>query len=104
MLIVAFGKSIMNRTQVYLWYNRFREGREDVNDCTRPGRSSMSTTDENIEAVKKMILADRRMTIREIAADVGILFSSCQAIFKDVLGMKCAAAKIVPKLIYFEQK
>ena len=37
-------------------YNQFKEGREDVNDEARPGRPTMSTTDEKIEAVKKMIL------------------------------------------------
>ena len=29
MLTVAFG-----RTQAQLWYNRFKEGREDINDDT----------------------------------------------------------------------
>ena len=47
---------------------------------------------ENIEAVKKIILDNRWITIREIADDVGILFGSCQAIFTDVL------------LLNFEQK
>ena len=32
MLTVAFGESTMSRTQVQLWYNQFKEGREDVND------------------------------------------------------------------------
>ena len=36
MLTVAFGWSTMNRTQVQLWYNRFKKGREDVNDNARP--------------------------------------------------------------------
>ena len=49
----------MSRTQVQLRYNRFKEGQEDVNDNARPNRPSTSTTDENIEAVKKWI------TIRE---------------------------------------
>ena len=40
----------MSRTQVQLWYNRFKEGRKDVNDDARSGRPSTSTTDENIEA------------------------------------------------------
>ena len=35
MLIVAFGEVTMNRTQVQLWYNRFKKGREDVNDNAR---------------------------------------------------------------------
>ena len=85
-----------------MWYNWFKEGREDVNDDSRPGRPSMSTTDENIEAVKKMISDNRQISI-EITDDVDILFGSCQAIFSDVLGMKCGAAKIIPKLLNFEQ-
>ena len=31
----AFGESTISRTQVQLWYNRFKEGREDVNDDAR---------------------------------------------------------------------
>ena len=91
MLTMAFGESTMRRTQVQLWYNRFKEGREDVNNDAR------STTDESIEAVKKMILDNRRITIREVAYDVGISYGLCQANFTDVLGTKLAA-KIVSKL------
>ena len=46
--------------------------------------------------MKKMMLNNRRSTIREVADDVGILFGLCQAIFTDILIMKRAAAKIVP--------
>ncbi|XP_018339114.1 PREDICTED: uncharacterized protein LOC108746691 [Trachymyrmex septentrionalis] len=51
-----------------------------------------------------MILENHRITIREVADDVGISFGSCQAIFSDVLGMKHVAAKFVPKLLNFDQK
>lgn len=34
----------------------------------------MSTTDESIQVVKKMILDDHRIAIRKVAADVGTLF------------------------------
>ena len=84
-LTVAFGVSAMSNTQVKLWYKRFKE-------------------DENIEAVKKIILNNRRITITEFANNVGILFGLCQAIFKDVLGINHAAAKIVSKFLNFEQK
>ena len=50
-----------------------------------------------------MILDNRRITIREVADDVGISFCSCQAIFTNVLGIKRAAAKYVTKLLNFEQ-
>ena len=104
MLIVAFDESTMSRTQVQLWYKRFQEDREDVNDDSRPGRPNTSTTDKNIEPVKKMILNNRRITIREVANIIGISFGPCQAIFTDVLSMKHAEAKIVSKLLNFKQK
>ena len=90
----------MSKTQVQLWFNRFKKGREDVNDDGLPGCPRTSTTDENIEAVKKIILDNRRITIREVADDVGISFGSYQVIFTDVLGLG-TAAKIVPKMLYF---
>ena len=69
MLTVTFGKSIMSRTQVQLWYNWFKEGREDFKDDAHP---STSTTYENIEAVKNVVLNNHRITIREVAANVDI--------------------------------
>ena len=74
MLTVAFVESIMSRTQVQLCYNWLKQSRDNVNDNAGPGCSSTSTTDENIEAVKRMILDNRRITIRKIANDVGISF------------------------------
>ena len=64
MLTVAFGEPTLNRTQVQLWYNWFKEGREEGNDDS--GRPSTSTTDGNTEAVKKMILDNRRITIERL--------------------------------------
>ena len=92
----------MKRTQVQVWYNRFKDGREDINNDARPGRPRTSTSDENFEAVKKMILDNCRITIWEVADDVGISFGSCQAIFMDVLVIKHAAVKIVSKLLNLE--
>ena len=73
----------MSRTQVQLLYNRFKEGRKYVNDDARPGPTNSSTTDENIYVVKKFILDNCRMTIRDFA-DVGILFGSCQGDVNDL--------------------
>ena len=81
MLTVAFFECTNGRTQVQLHYNRFKKGREDVNDDARPGRPGTSATNENIAAVKKMILVDHRITITEAADDVGISFGLCQSNF-----------------------
>ena len=49
---------------------------EDVNDDDCPARQITSTTDENIEAVNKRLLNNRRITIRVVADNVGISFGS----------------------------
>ncbi|UYV67748.1 hypothetical protein LAZ67_5001891 [Cordylochernes scorpioides] len=82
----------------------FSEGREDVNDEGRAGRPSTSTTDEKINEVEKMILANRRITVREVAEDLNISIGSCHSIFINDLGMRRVAAKFVPKLLNCDQK
>ncbi|XP_025262344.1 laccase-15 [Camponotus floridanus] len=74
-----------------------------VNDDARLGRPT-STIDDNVEAVKKIVMENRRITIREVAEDVGISVGSCYAIFSGVLGMQRVAAKFVSKLLNFDQK
>ena len=66
MLTVAYGEVTLNRSNVYRWYKMFSEGREDVNDEERAGRLSTSATDENIDEVKKIVLANRRIIVREV--------------------------------------
>lgn len=104
MLRVAYGDCTLSQKNVYRWYKLFKEGRENVNDDARPGSSITSKTDENVEKVKEIVMENRRITIREVADDVGISVGSCHTIFSDILGMKRVAAKFVPKLINFEQK
>ena len=64
----------------------------------------MSTTNENMEAVKKIVMENRRITVREVAKDVGISVGSCHAIFSDILGLKRMEAKFIPKLLNFDEK
>ena len=79
---MAFDKYTISRTQVQLSHNRFKEGREDINDDARTGRLSTQITDENIEVtVKKIILNNRRIPIREVVDDVSLSLGS---IFKQL--------------------
>ncbi|UYV77723.1 hypothetical protein LAZ67_15002053 [Cordylochernes scorpioides] len=104
MLTVAYGEATLDRSNVYRWYKMFSEGREDVNDEERAGRPSTSTTDEKFNEVEKMILANRRITVREVAEDLNISIGSCHSIFINDLGMRRVAAKFVPKLLNCDQK
>ena len=90
-LTKAYSESAMSKTRVYEWYKHFQDGREDVENDERPGRPSTSTTDENVEKVKEMVMNHRRITIRDVADDVGISIGSCHKIFSNVSGMKRVA-------------
>ncbi|UYV72181.1 K02A2.6-like [Cordylochernes scorpioides] len=95
MLTVAYGEATLDRSNVYRWYKMFSEGREDVNDEVRAGRPSTSTTNEKINEVEKMILANRRITVREVAEDLNISIGSCHSIFMNDLGLRRVAAKFM---------
>ncbi|XP_025152971.1 putative uncharacterized protein FLJ37770 [Harpegnathos saltator] len=69
-------------------YKRFRKGREDIEDGARSGRPSTSTSDENVGKIEEIVLANRRITIREVAEEIGISYGSCEAIFTNALNMK----------------
>jgi transposase len=69
---LAFEDEAMSVTQVKEWYNRFKEGRLSVESDPRSGRPSTSRNEEGIEAVKTLVMADRRLTVRELAEDVGL--------------------------------
>ena len=77
MLTVAYGEATLDRSNVYRWYKMFSVSRENVNDEERAGRPSTSTADENIDEVKKIILVNRRITVREVAEKLNISIGSC---------------------------
>ena len=81
MLTVAYGEAILDKSNVYRWYKMFSKGRKAVNDEERVRRRSTSKIDENINEVKKIVLANRRITIREIAEERNISIVSCHSIY-----------------------
>jgi len=84
--------------------DRFKEGRECVDDDAREGRPSTSRVDENIQRIHDLVMSDRRLTTRMISEELGISKESVQTILKEDLKMRKLCAKIVPKLLTPEQK
>lgn len=83
---------------------RFQDGREDIEDNERLGRRSTSTTDKNAEAAREMVMNNCRITIREVADDVGILFGSCLKFF-ECFGYEARGSIIYSKIVVnFEHK
>ncbi|GFU20161.1 protein GVQW3 [Trichonephila clavipes] len=94
----------LSRAQVFEWFKRFKDGRQDVEDDSRSGRPSTSKTDEDVEKVASLIRSDRRLSIRAIAKTVNIDKECVRKILHDNLNMQKVCAKMVPKILTFEQQ
>ncbi|KAJ8955414.1 hypothetical protein NQ318_003512 [Aromia moschata] len=60
MLKEEYGNECLSRTQVFERFKRFKEGPDTTEDDSRPGRPSMSKTDENIRTVCQNSIPNKR--------------------------------------------
>ncbi|GFT52210.1 protein GVQW3 [Trichonephila clavipes] len=84
----VYGSECLSRARVFEWFKRFKDGRQDVEDDSRPGRPSTSKTDENVEKVASLIRSDRRLSIPAIAETVNIDKECVRQILHDNLNMQ----------------
>ncbi|XP_072145081.1 histone-lysine N-methyltransferase SETMAR-like [Dermacentor andersoni] len=100
----AFGYDAMSSTHIKQWYDRLKDGHTSVKSESRSGRPSTCRNNHVNAEVNAVVMRDRRVTIREIAEDVGIRTFSAHFIKTEDLAMKRVAAKFVPKLLTVQQK
>jgi hypothetical protein len=62
-----YGDNCLSRSKIYEWTDHFTKGRTSVCDEDRSGRLSMSRTENNIQAVDRMLREIRRITVDDIA-------------------------------------
>ena len=103
MLQAAFGESCLSRSKTFERYSHFKNGHRFFEDDLRPGRPSTSHTEGTVAHMREIIHADRRLTIREVAEDVGIAFGTCQKILTEDLQIRRVSAKFVPRILTAEQ-
>ena len=51
----AYGNEAVNRSNVFRWFSRFRDGRDLVDDDERGGRPKSIRTDVNTAAVADLV-------------------------------------------------
>jgi hypothetical protein len=67
------GNEALNRSNVFQWYSRFRDGRELVDDDERGGRPKLTRNEVNIAAAAAdLVKNDRRITSRMTAESLNI--------------------------------
>ena len=60
------GDNVMNDGMVRKWFRMFNEGRENVHDEARSGRSSL-VNDDLVSKVNERVRDDRRFTISDLS-------------------------------------
>ncbi|XP_076069178.1 protein GVQW3-like [Oratosquilla oratoria] len=71
-MVTTFGEDAPSSATVKRWVAEFKRGRRSFAYEPRSGRPRTSTTDENIDLVLDMVMDDRRISTRVIAARAGI--------------------------------
>ena len=100
----VFGDDAKGITQIKEWYNRFKDGRTSMESDALSGRPSTSRNEDLIDQVRSLVMQDRRVTVQELAEEVGISTGSVHSILTDDLTMWRVSAKFVPKLLTMQQK
>ena len=77
----------------------FNDPERGFEGAPRMGRPLTITTDENIEAVERMVMPDRQIPIRRVAYELGIPKTTIHEIMNNLMGMKKVCTRWVPKLL-----
>ncbi|KAJ4445439.1 hypothetical protein ANN_07244 [Periplaneta americana] len=72
----VFGEDAMGVTQIKEWFNRFKDGRTLAESEQRCGTPQTARSAAVVERVRNLVMADRRLTVREIAEEVGDLLDT----------------------------
>jgi len=100
----AYENEAMNRSNVFRWYSRFRDGRELEEDDERGGRPKSTRTQVNIAAVADLVKNDLRIASRVIAESLNIPKAVVLRILKEGLGKRKLCARFVPHCLTPEQR
>ncbi|CAH1985567.1 unnamed protein product [Acanthoscelides obtectus] len=103
-LLSVFGNEAPHQSTISRWYGEFKRGRVNLSDEPRVGAPKMAVTQENVDAVRKLIIEDRHVTYREIEASLKISKTSIQKILHEELGVRKLVSRWIPHLLTEEQK
>ena len=81
----AYGDEKMSQASFYRWFNRFSETNRQVEDEPRSGAPKSASKKKNIQEVQRLVMEDRRMSVRMISEAVGISIGSVDTILAEDL-------------------
>ncbi len=94
----------MSQKTVRKWHCRFKGRDNSVNDRPCPGHARTARNPDVINQVSQALTQDKRQTVRDLAAEVGVSKSSVHNILKKDLSMSKLCPKFIPRTLTQEQK
>ncbi|XP_041565913.1 protein GVQW3-like [Drosophila elegans] len=84
----VYGDDCLSRTSTYEWFNRFKNGRESLEDDERSGRPKSAVIDENIQIVRDFVKKEPKSSLRYMEMELEISYKSIHRILIEHLGMR----------------
>ena len=81
------------------WLAEFNDPEHGFEDAPRMGRPLTITTQENIEAVERIVMRGRQISIRRLAEELAIPKNTIHEIMDNQLGMKKVCTQWILKLL-----
>jgi len=95
---------IMDVKNVRSWVRQFKEGRTSCENKPKEPQPRTSRSEDMIAQVEQMVMEDRRLTVKQTAANAGISVGSVDTILHDNLKMRKVSARWVPRMLTDENK
>ena len=89
----------MSQASFYRWFNRFSETNDQVEDEPRSREPKSACKKKNIQEVQRLVMQDRRMSVRMISEAAGIGIGTVDTILTEDLKLHKVCAKFDAKIL-----
>jgi transposase len=104
MLNTSYADRALPRSNVFRWCRRFRDGREDGEDCPRNGRPTECRNDNNVEKISLLLLQNRHISLSTLADEVNIGKDIVRTIVVEDLRKRKICSRFFPQSLTPDQK
>ncbi|XP_006815359.1 protein GVQW3-like [Saccoglossus kowalevskii] len=84
-MVTTLGEDSPSYSTIKNWVANFKRGKERTKDGRRFERPQSATTDNQVEAIHRMVMNDRRVTILHIGHSLGIIYGAAQNVLLNIL-------------------
>jgi len=104
MVNATYGDQALSRLNVFRWYGRFRDRREDIEDDPRSGQPTECRNDNNVEKICQLLLPNRHLSLIMLADEVNTGTDTVRKIVVEDLRKRKICSLFVSHSLTPEQK